>query len=62
MRRVSGLLGAFDVSEGQAVESRQARDLSIHHRGGDEDGPSDKPNREEHECHQTKEANEEVSI
>lgn len=56
------LLGGFDVSKCKTIESRQAQDLGIYYRSGDEDGPSDKPNGEEHEGHHAEEANEEVSI
>ena len=59
---IPGLLGVLDVAKCETIESRQARNLGIYGRGGDEDSPSDKPNGEEHKSHHTKEANEEVSV
>lgn len=62
MCSVANLFGGFDVSKRKTIESRQARDMSAHQRDGDEDGPTNNPNWEEHDGHQAKEANVEVGI
>lgn len=62
MCSIPSLLGVFDVSERKTIKSRQTRDLSVYYRDGDEDGPCDEPNGEEHESHHAKEANEEIGI
>lgn len=62
MRGIPALLGVLDVSKCKTIKPRQARDLGVYYRDGDEDSPSDEPNGEEHDSHHAKEANEEVSI
>lgn len=62
MSGVPVLLGVFDVSECKPIKSRQPRGMGIYYRDGDEDGPGDKPNGEEHESHHAEEANEEIGI
>jgi len=62
VRSIPGLLGVLDISKCQTIKARQARDLSVYYCDGEEDGPSDEPNGEEHDSHHAKEANEEVSI
>lgn len=62
MRGVPGLFGVLDVPKCKTIKPRQARDLGVYCREGEEDDPSDEPNGEEHDSHQTEEANEEVSI
>jgi len=59
---IPGLLGILDVAKCETIKSRQAWNLGIHGRNGDEDSPSYKPDGEEHKSHHAKEANEEVSV
>lgn len=62
MCSVPALLGVLNVPKCETIESRQARGLGVYYRDGDEDGPRDEPDGEEHESHHAKVTNEEISI